>query len=115
MTGEKTPTQAFNLTELDQLIRRVSKNTEPLDLLVLTACETTIGDDRSALGLAGVAVQAGARSAIASLWAVNDETTAQLSTSLYEQLVNPKMNKAKALQRSQVKLIQKGGVTAHPY
>jgi CHAT domain-containing protein len=73
------------------------------------------GDDRSALGLAGVAVQAGASTAIASLWAVNDETTAQLSTSLYAQLVNPKINKAQSLQAAQVKMIQRGGVTAHPY
>lgn len=107
--------QRFNLNELEQLMRRVSKNTEPLDLLVLTACETAIGDDRSALGLAGVAVQSGASSAIASLWAVNDSTTAQLSTSLYGQLANPQVSKAEALQAAQVKLIQRGGVTAHPY
>jgi CHAT domain-containing protein len=112
--GDKAD-QKFNLNELDQLIRRVSKNQEPLDLLVLTACETAIGDDRSALGLAGVAVQAGASTAIASLWAVNDETTAQLSTSLYAQLVNPNMNKAQSLQAAQIKMITTGGVTAHPY
>jgi CHAT domain-containing protein len=40
--GDKAD-QKFNLNELDQLIRRVSKNQEPLDLLVLTACETAIG------------------------------------------------------------------------
>lgn len=112
--GDKAD-QKFNLNELDQLIRRVSKNQEPLDLLVLTACETAIGDDRSALGLAGVAVQAGASTAIASLWAVNDETTAQLSTSLYAQLINPKMNKAQSLQAAQMQMIKTGGVTAHPY
>ena len=112
--GDKAD-QKFNLNELDRLIRRVSKNQEPLDLLVLTACETAIGDDRSALGLAGVAVQAGASTAIASLWAVNDEMTAQLSTSLYAELVNPKLNKAQALQGAQMKMIQRGGVAAHPY
>ncbi len=116
VTGDPDQTkQRFNLTELEQLIRGVSKNTDPLDLLVLTACETAIGDDRSALGLAGVAVQSGASSAIASLWAVNDNTTAQLSTSLYQQLAKPVGTKAQALQQAQVKLIQKGGVTAHPY
>ena len=114
VTGDsENPT--FNLNELDQLIRRVSKNTKPLDLLVLTACETAIGDDRSALGLAGVAVQAGSSSAIASLWSINDKTTAQISTSLYEQLVNPDISKAQALQQAQKSMIEKGGVNAHPY
>lgn len=116
VTGDaEAENQRFNLNDLEKLIRTVSKNTEPLDLLVLTACETAIGDDRSALGLAGVAVQSGASSAIASLWAVNDNTTAELSTTLYAQLGNAKNNKAQALQAAQVKMIQNGGVTAHPY
>jgi CHAT domain-containing protein len=42
----------------------------PLELLVLSACETAAGDDKAALGLAGVAIRSGARSAIGSLWAI---------------------------------------------
>ncbi|MBE9031213.1 CHAT domain-containing protein [filamentous cyanobacterium LEGE 11480] len=107
--------QKFNLNELDQLLRDFSKNTEPLDLLVLTACETAIGDNRAALGLAGVAVQAGASSAMASLWSINDATASELSMTFYGQLKNRSLNKAQALQQSQINMIKQGGATAHPY
>lgn len=93
--------QKLTFDELDRLIRSVSRNTEPLELLSLTACETAVGNDRSALGLAGVAVQSGARSALASLWSVNDAATAQLSTDFYAQLRNPQVSKAGALQAVQ--------------
>ncbi|MFM2433203.1 MAG: hypothetical protein RLZZ511_4417 [Cyanobacteriota bacterium] len=113
VTGDQG-NQKFNLNELDQLIRQKSKNTDPLDLLVLTACETAIGDNRAALGLAGVAVQAGASSAIASLWSINDAAAAQLATTFYGQLNNPQLNKAEALQQAQINMIQEGE-KAHPY
>jgi CHAT domain-containing protein len=102
VTGDN---QKLTLNDLDDLIRRVSRNTEPLDLLSLTACETAVGNDRSALGLAGVAVQAGASSALASLWSVNDAATAQLATRFYQQLRQPNRSKAEALQRAQQEFI----------
>ncbi len=103
VTGDS---QKLTLTDLDQLIRRVSRNTEPLELLSLTACETAVGNDRSALGLAGVAVQAGASSALASLWSVNDAATAQLATRFYQQLRQPNLSKAEALQTVQKEFIE---------
>ncbi|MEL6765382.1 MAG: CHAT domain-containing protein, partial [Cyanobacteria bacterium J06607_6] len=69
--------------QLETLIREASPNAEPVSLITLTACETATGDDRATLGLAGVAIRAGATSAIASLWKVNDETAAQLIESFY--------------------------------
>lgn len=77
----------------------------PLDLILLSACETAAGDERAALGLAGVAVKAGARSAIGSLWAVNDEATAILIRELYTQLARPGTSRAEALRHSQLKLL----------
>ena len=59
---------------------------QPLDLLVLSACETAVGDDRAALGLAGIALKAGARSAVATLWAINDDATSRLVMNFYERL-----------------------------
>lgn len=103
VTGDGKP---LSFTELDRLIRSVSRNTEPLELLSLTACETAVGNDRSALGLAGVAVQAGARSALASLWTVDDAATAQLATAFYAQLQNPQLTKAEALQAVQRALVE---------
>ena len=78
-----------------------------LELLTLSACKTAVGDDKAALGLAGVAVKAGARSAIATLWYVDDEATSVAISEFYQQLLlNRGISKAKALQETQKKLIQ---------
>jgi len=98
--------QKLTLNDLDKVIRNFARNTEPLELLALTACETAAGDDRSALGLAGVAVQAGARSALASLWSINDAATAKIATDFYTRLQNSSMSKAEALQAAQKALIE---------
>ena len=67
-------------------------------MLVLSACQTAAGDDRAALGLAGIAVKAGARSALASLWFVNDQSTSALITEFYAQLrKTPSVSKAEML------------------
>jgi CHAT domain-containing protein len=99
--GEK-----LTLAQMERLIRGMSDNAEPIDLLALTACETAIGDERAALGLGGVAIRAGAKSAIASLWAINDATTAELIADFYRGFVSGQLSKAKALQTAQIKLIQ---------
>ncbi|MDM8561284.1 CHAT domain-containing protein [Candidatus Parabeggiatoa sp. HSG14] len=79
---------------------------KPVELLTLSACKTAVGDDRAALGLAGVAVKAGARSAIATLWFVDDEATSIAISDFYRQLLQtPGLSKAKALQNVQKKLI----------
>ena len=78
---------------------------EPLDLITLSACETAVGDDRAALGLAGVAVRAGARSALATLWHVNDPVSYKLIVEFYRQLSTPGCSRAAALQRAQLKLL----------
>jgi CHAT domain-containing protein len=77
-----------------------------VELLVLSACQTAAGDDRAALGLAGVAIKAGARSALASLWFVNDQSTSALISEVYRQLrQSPPISKAQALQAAQIKLL----------
>lgn len=78
---------------------------EPLDLITLSACETAAGDDRAALGLAGVAVRAGARSALATLWHVNDPASYELIVEFYRQLHEPAVSRAEALQLAQRKLL----------
>jgi CHAT domain-containing protein len=71
----------------------------------LSACATAAGDERAALGLAGVAVKAGARSALASLWFVNDQASADLVGLFYEQLERGDLSKAQALRRAQLALL----------
>ena len=65
------------------------RSERPLELLALSACQTAAGDERAALGLAGVALRAGARSALATLWSVNDRATAELVAEFYAQLKDP--------------------------
>ena len=96
----------INVEELRNMIRSGIQQTRPVELLVLSACRTAAGDDRATLGLAGVAVRAGARSTIASLWYVSDEATAMLMKNLYQQLKNPQIKKAEALRRAQQEILQ---------
>jgi CHAT domain-containing protein len=57
------------------------------------------------LGLAGVAVRAGARSAVATLWSVDDRATSRLIQNFYQELLKKDVPKAKALRNSQIALI----------
>ena len=92
--------------ELDNLLKsRVQKRTEPIELLVLSACETATGDNRAALGLAGVALSAGARSTLASLWQIGDDSTAYFIDQFYRQLMAGKTT-AEALREAQLKLFK---------
>lgn len=97
----------INVNELNTLLRsRDQQRSQPLELLVLSACETAAGDQRAALGLAGVALRAGARSTIASLWSVNDESTALLMNQFYQTLINQAQPRAEALRRAQLTLLK---------
>ncbi|NJM69830.1 MAG: CHAT domain-containing protein [Scytonema sp. RU_4_4] len=92
--------------ELDSLLKsREQKRTEPVELLVLSACETAAGDNRAALGLAGVAIRAGARSTLASLWQIGDNSTALFIDEFYRQLTAGKTT-AEALRFAQLKLLE---------
>ncbi|OUL24603.1 hypothetical protein BV378_19165 [Nostoc sp. RF31YmG] len=87
---------------------------EPIELLVMSACQTAAGDNRATLGLAGFALRSGAKSTIASLWSVNDESTSNLMKEFYQQLSNPKLSKAEALRQAQLK-IKANPLYQHPY
>lgn len=102
---------SININQLRDLLQtRETKQTKAIDLLVLSACDTASGDRRSALGLAGVAVRAGARSTLASLWQVNDNSTALLMKDFYKMFLYPsdsEITKAVALQNAQINLLHK--------
>ncbi|MFW9264637.1 CHAT domain-containing protein [Nostoc sp. CALU 546] len=98
----------------EQVIKQGSRVTSPIELLVLSACETATGDKRAALGLAGIAVRAGARSTLASLWRVDDQSTAVLMSEFYRQLTNnPNLTKSEALRRAQQLILQRH--REHPF
>jgi CHAT domain-containing protein len=95
----------INVKQLDQLLRSREGKLSPIELLVLSACQTAMGDKRAALGMAGVAVRSGARSTLASLWSVSDRSTAFLMIEFYRELGKPEITKAEALRRAQVALL----------
>jgi filamentous hemagglutinin family protein len=90
---------------LDQ-VKSMKWNDPPLDLLVLSACRTALGSEEVELGFAGLAVQTGVKSAIASLWYVSDEGTLGLMTEFYEQLKTAPI-RAEALRQAQLSMIRK--------
>ncbi len=94
----------LNQLELYMSVSRYREN--PVELLTLSACQTAAGDNRAALGLAGVAVKAGARSALATLWAISDQATALLIDEFYVRLQDASLSKARSLQQAQIKLLQ---------
>jgi CHAT domain-containing protein len=96
----------LDVDRLERLIKPSLFRDEPVELLTLSACRTAAGDDRAALGLAGLAVKAGARSALASLWFIDDEAAATFVTAFYEALENGAATKAKALQTAQLRMLQ---------
>jgi CHAT domain-containing protein len=85
-----------------------------LELLTLSACQTATGDDQAPLGLAGVALRSGARSTVATLWRVFDESTADLMTDFYRALRQSQVSKAEALRQSQAALLKSERFN-HPY
>lgn len=95
----------ITIEQIDNLLRSYSEG-QPVELLTLSACQTAAGDNRAALGIAGVAVRAGVNSALATLWYINDAATVPLIEEFYTQLKQPKVTKAEALQKAQIKMIE---------
>ena len=102
----------INVKDLDNLLQQNGNN--PIELLVLSACETASGDNRAALGMAGVAVRSGARTTVATLWAVRDDSTAILMSEFYRRLVQSDLTKAEALRQAQLALLNNPQYN-HPY
>ncbi|MGK7951713.1 MAG: CHAT domain-containing protein [Xenococcaceae cyanobacterium] len=108
---------SIDLDRLSSLLKNseVSK-TQSIELLVLAACQTAQGDKRATLGLAGVAINAGARSTLATLWKVSaDESPGLLLSQFYQELIDrPDLSKAEALRRAQLEFL-KDDSRSRPY
>ena len=77
----------------------------PVELLVLSACRTAVGDNQAELGFAGLAVASGVKSALGSVWQVSDQGTLALMTELYNQLGQTQI-KAEALREAQLSMLR---------
>ncbi|MFM7425151.1 MAG: CHAT domain-containing protein, partial [Elainella sp.] len=99
------------LIQLGKTDRRLGESA--LELLVLSACSTAQGDNRAVLGLAGVAVQAGARSVVSTLWEAQDRPNTELMVRFYQALLDPQVSRAEALRQAQLHLLAQGYTTPH--
>lgn len=95
----------LGLEKLSEMVGISQYRKEPIELLTLSACQSAAGDDNAALGLAGVAIRAGARSALAGLWFIDDEVASTLVVEFYRRLLEPNTSKARALQEAQNTMI----------
>ncbi|NEQ70714.1 MAG: CHAT domain-containing protein [Symploca sp. SIO2D2] len=95
------------LDEFSKLFRSQDSATDRgIELLILSACRTATGNNRAVLGIAGTAIQAGARSAIASLWSLDDESSIAFTEQFYQNLGQPEVSRAEALQQAQKAMLQ---------
>jgi len=93
--------------KIDQLRQMGWQEPPQVELLVLSACRTAVGDLQVELGFAGLAVQAGVKSALASLWYVSDEGTLALMSGFYQHLRQADVTiKAEALRRAQIAMLR---------
>jgi CHAT domain-containing protein len=104
----------LTIDDLEKLLRAEALQVSPIEMLVLSACQTAEGDDRAPLGIAGAVLKARAGSALGSLWPVADEATKALMIRFYELFSRDRLVRTKALQRAQVEMIQNPSFQ-HPF
>ncbi len=107
----------IQVNEFANLLRtREAGKIQPIELMVLSACQTAAGDNKAALGMAGIAVRSGARSTLATLWSVKDQSTTLLMDEFYQDLAQSEstINKAEALRQAQLALIKSPDFN-HPF
>jgi len=114
------PEQSFIVTydgklTFEQLAKLIQPSKDaPIELLTLSACNTAEGDNEwAALGLSGIALKAGARTTLATLWKAHDKSTSLLMKRFYRALITEKLSKAQALQAAQIQLID--SIYQHPF
>lgn len=97
----------FDIDALGQVFKSRRQADTRLEMLIFSACKTATGSSREVLGIAGAAVQAGARSTIATLWSVDDAASVLFTETLYDNLGKSGVSRAEALRRAQVALMQR--------
>jgi CHAT domain-containing protein len=86
-------------------IRDLGWSKQKIELLVLSACRTAFGDSNTELGFAGLAVGAGVKTAVATLWRSSDLGTFGLMSDFYDELKTAPI-KADALRAAQVAMLR---------
>ena len=92
--------QVITSKQLEQLLLLSN-----LNLLTLSACETSTGNSRAVLGLAGIAVRTGIPSVVGTLWSIDDDLSVTIIDDFYHNWQTG-MSKAQALQFAKIKQIK---------
>ncbi|MCV3212450.1 tetratricopeptide repeat protein [Plectonema radiosum NIES-515] len=89
----------------------------PAELIVLSACETGLGEEIKGEGLVGLTrgfMYAGSPRVVVSLWSVDDEATSELMTKFYQKMLQNKLKPAAALRSAQIEMLKNKNFAA-PY
>ncbi|PZD74078.1 hypothetical protein C1752_01137 [Acaryochloris thomasi RCC1774] len=105
----------INANQLRGILQTNELQRGGVELLVLSACETAVGDEMAALGLAGIAMRSGTRSTIATLWQVNDQATTVLMRGFYQNLAQDFTTTAEALRQAKISILKQGEDNGNPY
>lgn len=97
----------INLPELESILsdRNLNFPNNPIELMVLSACDTAAGDPKAILGMSGVAVRAGVNNVLGSLWSVNDRQIVSLMNGFYNNWIQNGLSQSEALRQAQLDLI----------
>ena len=107
--SNKSQGKLLKAKDLDNLFRVNNiKDFGTIELLVLSACDTAEGDSRAILGLAGLAVKAGVRSTISTLWHIEDNSTTEFMENFYKEWKDKEkgLTKAEALHQAQLAFLK---------
>jgi CHAT domain-containing protein len=104
----------ISLTSLQSYLGASTFEDAPLDMLILSACQTAEGNDRAPLGFAGAAVKAHAQVAVGTLWPLSDDAAVRVMSSFYQGIGNGATSRIKALRQAQLALLHDSAFS-HPF
>ncbi len=104
-TPDRSYIQFFDGQLLLNDLSKLGLSDPPVQLLVISACQSAVGNKNAELGFAGLAIKSGVDTVVASLWYVSDEGTLALMDGFYRQLRTAPI-KAEALRQAQIAMIK---------
>lgn len=110
---QKSPLVLENKKARPSSSQELGWSKEPkVEMLVLSACKTAVGSDEAELGFSGLAVQAGVKTILGSLWYVSIQSSLALMTEFYDQL-NTTYFRSESIRQAQLAMLKGKGIALH--